>query len=200
MRPIRLAVTIAAALLAASPLAVPHGAAAQPYESSVRDGEGNRATERQKLFRSLAAAGSPAEALTAERAIWRFWLEAPDAEAAQLMNEALKRRAQFDLAGAHETLDALIARNPGWAEAWNQRATIRFMQGDNEASLLDIEETLAREPKHFGALAGQALILIHQGRARTGQSILRQATAIHPYLPERRLLRPAPKPTEERKI
>jgi Tfp pilus assembly protein PilF len=86
----------------------------------------------------------------------------------------------------------LIAIAPDWAEAWNQRATMRYVQGQYDASLADIEETLAREPRHFGAMAGMALILVQQGRARQAQAILRTAVSIHPFLRERWMIADAP--------
>ena len=102
------------------------------------------------------------------------------------------RVRSFDLAGAVAILDELIALTPDWAEGWSQRAAVRFMQGDFEGSLADIEETLQREPRHFGSLAGMAIILMQQGRVEQAQATLRQAVGIHPFLRERGLIVEAP--------
>jgi tetratricopeptide (TPR) repeat protein len=161
--------------------------------AGVRDDDpAAHAAEHERLFQALAAADTEADARATELAIWTHWMAAPDLASARLMQEALDRRAAFDLTGSVAILDELVALTPDWAEGWNQRATVRFMQEDFDGSLADIEETLKREPKHFGALAGQALIFIRQGRARLAQSTLRQAVAIDPYLRERVLIVEAP--------
>ena len=53
----------------------------------------------------------------------------------------------------------VIEATPQFAEGWNRRATAYFMVGDFEASLRDIQQTLALEPRHFGALSGLSMIL-----------------------------------------
>ncbi len=100
----------------------------------------------------------------------------------------MERRSAYDYAGAIAILDRLVALAPDWAEAWNQRATMRFLADDLDGSLADCERVLELEPKHFGALSGQALILMRQGRFDTAQSILRKAVEIDPFLAERALL------------
>lgn len=57
---------------------------------------------------------------------------------------------------------------------------------------------LALEPKHFGAMAGQAIIRMRQGRMRAAQSILRRAVEIHPFLAERAMIVPRPGEVEPR--
>jgi len=146
------------------------------------------ADENDRLFGFLGAAKTEAEARSIEDEIWRHWFLAPDAKAAELMGRAMERRRNYDFAGAVEILDELIAANPDWAEAWNQRATIRFMQGDLPGSLADVEETLQREPRHFGALAGMAIILTQQGRTEQAQAILRKAVKIDPFLREKAMI------------
>ncbi len=146
------------------------------------------AEEGERLFRYLAEARDEAEARAMEDEIWRHWMQAPDTAAADLMAKAMERRGNYDYAGAVAILDELIALAPEWAEAWNQRATIRFLQGDLTGSLADIEETLQREPRHFGAMAGMALILTQQGRVPQAQTILRDAVKIDPFLRERTMI------------
>src|SRR5690606_3794429 len=118
------------------------GASAQEMTSTVRSDPAARAATRERLFLALAAAPNEGEARAREFEIWRFWLEAPDAETAALMNQALARRRVYDLSGAIAILDVLVARTPDWAEAWNQRATVRFGIEDYDGSLADIEQVL----------------------------------------------------------
>lgn len=140
------------------------------------------------LFDALKAATSEAEGREIAAQIWRIWLTGPDAEATERLAEAMTRRRVSDLAGAHDILDALVADYPDWAETWNQRAFVRFLQARYEESLADVAEVLAREPRHFGALSGRALILFQEGRFERGQRALRETLEVHPWSPERRML------------
>ncbi len=110
------------------------------------------------------------------------------------MSEAMERRQVYDLSGAIAILDKLVALTPDWAEAWNQRATLRYMAEDFDGSLADIERVLELEPKHFGALSGEVLILMRFGRVEVAQSVLKKAVEINPFLAERALLIEPPKP------
>ncbi|HZN28901.1 MAG TPA: tetratricopeptide repeat protein, partial [Xanthobacteraceae bacterium] len=46
----------------------------------------------------------------------------------------------------------------------------------------DIREVLAREPRHFGALAGLGIILQEFGDDKRALDAFRRALAIHPHL------------------
>lgn len=146
------------------------------------------AAEREKLFAALSGAKNAAEAAGTASEIWALWFRAPNEAAADLMRQAREHAAQQDYRGAASLLDRLVENEPGWAEAWNQRATLRYMAHDFEGSLADIDQVLALEPKHFGALSGQAIILMHQGNMAAGQAALRKAVTIDPFLSERALL------------
>jgi tetratricopeptide (TPR) repeat protein len=184
-RPTCLAASVGIALLLSGFVSA---ASAQLVVGLRGDDDAAYAAERTRLFDELAEADTEEEARTTESAIWIHWLLAPDLEAARLMDRALERRRIFDLADSEAILDDLVASAPDWAEGWNQRATIRYMRGDFAGSLADIDETLKREPKHFGALSGQAMIFIRQGRIQEAQSTLRKAVTIDPFLRERALI------------
>ena len=184
-RPLPGIAAIAGALLLL--VAAAAGAVADPV-SKVRGDPAAHAAEGDRVFRFLALAKTEAEGRAMEDQAWLWFMAAPDAASAGLMNRALERRGAFDLDAALAVLDELVAAAPDWAEAWNQRATVRFEKGDFEGSLADIEVTLRLEPRHFGALAGRAIIETGFGRVALAQSDLRRAVAIHPFLKERGLL------------
>jgi tetratricopeptide (TPR) repeat protein len=163
-------------------------AIAQDGVVTLRGDPAAEAAERERLFTALAGAANSMEANALSSEIWTLWFHAPNAEAAAVMEQALERRAAQDYAGSATILDELVVSAPDWAEAWNQRATIRYLLRDFEGSLADIDRVLALEPKHFGALSGEALILMQQGKMAAGQIVLRKAVEIHPFLSERALL------------
>lgn len=141
-----------------------------------------------ELHEALRISESQAEADRIAGQIWEIWLTAPDEPSQELLDEALQRRRSLDFLGAFAALDRLVEYYPDYAEGWNQRATIHFMRGDYAASLADVAETLAREPRHFGALSGKAVILFRQGKTGLGELALRRALREHPWLRERAIL------------
>jgi tetratricopeptide (TPR) repeat protein len=173
-----------------APAAVSPGVAEEKLVQ-LRGDPAAEALEREELFSALAAAKNAAEAAAITEKIWSFWFRAPNEESAALMEQVIDLRVARDFAGAVSLLDTLVETEPEWAEVWNQRATIRYLVRDFEGSLADIERVLALEPKHFGALSGQAMILMKQGKMAAGQLALRRAVEIDPFLSERALLMPA---------
>ena len=184
--------TLTVAIFALTPLTGSHAAAgpaiAEDGIVTLRGDPAAEAEEREALFVDLAKAANGAEATEISSKIWALWFRAPDAEAAALMTEALELRGARDYHAALTALDKLVEATPDWAEGWNQRATVRYVLRDFEGSLADIDRVLALEPKHFGALSGQALILMHQGKMEAGQLVLRKAVEIDPFLSERALI------------
>ncbi|MBO0903542.1 tetratricopeptide repeat protein [Jiella sonneratiae] len=146
------------------------------------------ADDLPRLFARLRAARDEASARAIEDRIWRRWMEAPDEKTGALLREAMARREVYDFAGARTLLDAAVAGAPDYAEAWNQRGFVRFLQEDFDGALEDVDRAIAIEPRHFAAMAGRALILMRQGRHRLAQDQLRAAVAIDPFLKERSLL------------
>ncbi|WP_425052343.1 tetratricopeptide repeat protein [Psychromarinibacter sp. S121] len=142
----------------------------------------------EALLAALADAGTPAEAQTIVPLIWDVWLTAPDDAAQEVLDAAMARRSAYDFAGALKHLNILIETYPDYAEGWNQRATVLFLVGDYEGSLADVDEVLKREPRHFGALAGRAMIYFQQGRLPLAQLSVRKALTVHPFLAERAIL------------
>ncbi|HTH34214.1 MAG TPA: tetratricopeptide repeat protein, partial [Xanthobacteraceae bacterium] len=83
---------------------------------------------------------------------------------------------------AIKLLNAIVAINPGYVEAWNERATIYYQKEDIAHALADLRQVLTREPRHFGALAGLGLILQELGDDKHALEAYRRALAIDPHL------------------
>lgn len=147
-----------------------------------------RSDRLDALFAELASARNEGEARRIERMIQDLWRRSGDLSIDMPLEQAIAEARDYDYETALAILDELVANHPGHAEAWNQRATVRFLKGELEKSLGDIERTLALEPRHFGALAGRALILFRMGDRAGAAESLRTAVALDPFLRERDLL------------
>ncbi|MEL7114186.1 MAG: tetratricopeptide repeat protein [Pseudomonadota bacterium] len=142
----------------------------------------------ETLLSDLAKSETAAEADALSGEIWEIWLTAPDEAAQSVLDAAMVSRMSQDFLGAIRHLNRLVDGWPEYAEGWNQRATLFFILGDYDASLADVAETLAREPRHFGALSGKAVILMRQGKVALAQLAVQEALKFHPHLNERALL------------
>ncbi|MEM6677060.1 MAG: hypothetical protein AAF675_04220 [Pseudomonadota bacterium] len=179
------------ALLIVVMLATGHSAAHASDPAAAGSGVVARAAELDALHQQLASAETPSQARALSARIWTLWLKAPDAAAQALMDQAVDRRRAGDYDAAIAVLDELTAGWPAYAEGWNQRATLFYLKGQFAPSLADVSTVLSLEPRHFGALAGKALILFQMGEEDAANRTLLEALRVHPWLQERRLLDPA---------
>ncbi|MEM9734905.1 MAG: tetratricopeptide repeat protein [Pseudomonadota bacterium] len=126
--------------------------------------------------------------------LYRMFMLAPDAGAADLMNKGIRAAHGGNFRDALVSFNDLIARNPNWAEAWNQRAYLHFRARNFNAAIVDCEKTLELEPRHLGCLTGLAITHIRiTRRYKAGRGMLRRALALHPTSHERKLLDEIPK-------
>ena len=139
---------------------------------------------------ALRETGSETEAQPLNTQLWEIWTTAPDEIAQEILDSGMERRRIYDLAGAEQAFDRLIAYCPHYAEGYNQRAFVHFIREAYDLSLADLERTLEITPDHIGAASGKALSLINMGRELEGQIALRHALTLHPWLSERALLKP----------
>lgn len=123
-----------------------------------------------------------ARAARAEAALWAMWCRSGRAELDSRLAEAIAAMERRDFAGSERILTELIATAPGWAEAWNKRATVRYLAGDHAGAIADCIETLARQPRHFGALAGQGLCHMALQQFPAAAALFRRALDVHPHL------------------
>jgi len=135
-----------------------------------------------KLFERLAAAKTPEEAKGIANLIQRRWARSGSDTADLLMTRAQDALKARELPLAIELLDRVITLEPDWAEGWNQRANALFLAGDPIRSLLDIAETLKREPRHYGAMMGLGTILRQQGDDKRAMVAYRRALEVYPQL------------------
>ena len=177
-------------LLILSVLAAPIAALAETCDISASP---VTSEERAPLFERLKVAETETEGHVQAQLIWKIWHIAPDPKAQNLLNLGKRKINESDYAEAENVLSELIEYCPDYAEGWNQRAFARFLAGDLDGSLEDLDRTMELEPKHFAALAGRGLTLLRQGRPVLAHQAIREAMAIHPWLSERHLLPPSDK-------
>jgi tetratricopeptide (TPR) repeat protein len=134
------------------------------------------------LFIMLKETSDPYNAIGVENAIWIIWHETDNQGAAELLADGTAAMHSGSYDRALELFDNLIAEAPDFAEGWNKRATVQYLRGDYEASLADIDETLKREPRHFGALSGRGLVYTEMGQPAEAVSAFEEALEIHPSL------------------
>ena len=79
-------------------------------------------------------------------------------------------------------LDDLVDYAPDFAEAWNQRAIVLYLAEDYTGSLRDIEQTLALEPRHFGALSGRGQVYLRLDEPELALQAFESALDHNPWM------------------
>lgn len=142
----------------------------------------NDKTALVPLFDALKAADDSRAADAIAERIKRIWMRSGSDTADLIMQRADTALDQQDLPLSLELLDRLVALEPEWAEAWNRRATVFFLMDDDQRAMADIAETLKREPRHYGAIAGMGLIFLHRGNKKLAYEAFKRVLAVYPAL------------------
>lgn len=138
-----------------------------------------------QLFAALAGADETSWQ-GIEDQIWEEWSHSGSPAMDYLLQRGREALAAGETTAAIEHLTALTESAPDFAEGWNARATAFFEAGHYGLALADIGRTLTLEPRHFGALAGLAVILEETGDLKGALEAYRAALAIHPFRPDLR--------------
>lgn len=178
------------ALAALLPLAAAPAARADPvFTAAAGIGESTAAARKplgeqtmDELFATLADPADEARGRSAEEEIQRRWSRSGSATIDLLMGWAQESLAAKDYGGALDFLDQVVMLKPDYAEGWNRRATVFYLEDDYGKALADLEKVLTLEPRHFGALAGIGMIFRDIDRKADALAAFEKAIALDPYL------------------
>src|SRR5690348_8602121 len=119
----------------------------------------------------------------AEHALWSIWFRSGNSCEA---NHELCRGTQ---ALNHQSYDHAIAcfsraieLDPKFAEAFNQRAIVKYLQERYDECLDDCRRAVELMPCHFGAWAGIGHCHAHEGRLADALDAYQKALSINPHL------------------
>jgi len=146
-----------------------------------------RKSELDKLFSQLKNTKNLSSAQTIEYKIQKIWSIHPSDDRrgfrlTELLNQGTRLMNSSELSKAYELFTTIIATEPNWSEAWNKRATVLYLMNQYQSSLDDIKITLTLEPRHFGALSGQALNYIELKKYEKAIQSYKAAQKIYPLL------------------
>ena len=142
----------------------------------------DRNLELNRLFNELKIKDQ-SSSFKIEQKIWKIWSTHPNNDE---LTSMLSVGTDFVNNNQHlkavEIFTKVIDLDPGWAEAWNKRATVLYMMGEFEKSQKDIDEVLKLEKRHFGALAGQGLVNIKLENYEKAIMSYEEAMKIYPSM------------------
>ena len=134
------------------------------------------------LFDTMRTSEDPHARAESEDLIWALWCSHEDEHAHNTMQKAIGALARGKFEESRILLDSLVVDWPNWAEAWNKRATVYFLEDRFQESIDDIQKTLALEPRHFGALSGLAQICLQVGDEHSALIAFDYVLSVNPHL------------------
>jgi len=147
-----------------------------------RAGEPAARKALDKLFSSLAKAGSDEEAKPIEKQILGIFLQSGSPSIDLLMSRAGDALGAGDVATAKKLFQSVTAIAPGYAEGWHQRARIEAAAGNDQAAMVNLQKTIALNPRQFEAYAELAGMLENYGDKAGALRMYRKAMELDPTL------------------
>lgn len=117
----------------------------------------------------------------ATEALWRRWYIQKGAYGAQILVRSQTLINEGDAAAAEALLTETVEAMPDFAEAWNRRAVLYYLQERFWQAIADCERVLELVPYHFGALHGVGLCHAGLGNHVAAIQAFRRALEIQPH-------------------
>ncbi len=136
-----------------------------------------------EMFADLLVAPTEEEANDTALDIWAAWMESGSDAADLVMERAVSAQAMGEADLALALYDRVLSIQPGYAEAWNRRATIYLSQQNYPEALRDVNEALRLEPRHFGAWGGLGAVMESLGSTDEALIAYEKALEIYPLFP-----------------
>lgn len=137
----------------------------------------------EELYARLAGATDAATAAEVANAVEQLWQHSGSATADLLVARASAAIEDNRRDLAMQLLNAAVELQPDFAEAWNRRAYLFFLDEDYKRALGDLRRVLALEPHHFKALEGLAGILQRLGEKKAALEAYESLLRVHPQVP-----------------
>lgn len=135
-----------------------------------------------RLFGDLGKADTPIEARALAARIQQLMLLSGSHTVDLLMQRAGEAMRHEDYPLALDLLDAVVRLKPNYAEGWNRRATVYYLQEEFGRSISDIEQVLRLEPRHYAAMSGLAMILRRMDQNERALEVYQRVLDIYPML------------------
>lgn len=119
--------------------------------------------------------------LKATEMLWQRWFEQKGAIGLELLRRAVLSLNAGDFATSEALLTDIIETQPDFAEAWNRRAVLYYIEKKFDLSKSDCERVIELVPYHFGAWHGLGLCNAALGKYLEAIQAFRQAMEIQPY-------------------
>jgi tetratricopeptide (TPR) repeat protein len=155
-----------------------------PAPSDVPDPMAERNTLVAELYGRLRQTRDAETNAKITTALERLWVWSGSDTADLLLSRAAVAIEAKQPEVARQVLDALIAIEPGYAEAWNRRAYLNYSEQKLQAALSDLAHVLTIDPLHFKALEGLGSILKEMGQKRQALKAFRLVLEINPLATE----------------
>ena len=117
-----------------------------------------------------------------EHALWSIWFRLGKPHAIRLLQLGTHHLNHGNYCCAAEHFSQAIDEDPGFAEAYNQRAIAHYLSERYDESIVDSRQALSIMPQHFGAMAGMGHCYSNQRQWAQARHCYRLALAIHPRL------------------
>lgn len=137
-----------------------------------------------ELYARLATAPDQETANQVAQAIEQLWQHSGSPTADLLLARAGAATEAQNRELAMKLLNAVVDLQPDYAEAWNRRAYLFYLDNDYKRALGDLRRVLALEPRHYKALEGLANLLRHLGEKKAALEAYTTLLKVHPNLPD----------------
>jgi tetratricopeptide (TPR) repeat protein len=141
-------------------------------------------TELDQLLTALPMAPNEETASRMESRIAMLWLKSGGPAVGLLLSHGTRNLENKEADEALQDFDAALALEPNLAEAYGRRALARYQAGDVTGAVQDLEETLRREPRHFGAWRTLSSIAEAQGHYAGALAAWKKLLEVDPKTPD----------------